>query len=238
MIEAVRNQDHVYIRMFKGNLLYEVLLALPDISRYAFLSICGEQCEVHDISVKLDNKITPFESIPRIAEEISYIKGCPEGDIPNVQSNGYRLSSSQSIKLTEKMELTFHAMSYPTARLVWHCPFICLFSSLNGKLDDSDFCEYQLLRLDGESNVSDEHVKNEVSVEQTQNFRGWDYWKEENKKGLECKVTIEKQDNKIIMQTDNLGLKIKSESIILNETKNLYIALTGDQCAITDIHIS
>ena len=237
-IEAVRNQDHVYIRMFKGNLLYEVILALPDISRYAFLSISGEHCEVHDISVKVDDKITPFESIPRIAEEITYIKGCPEGDIPNVQSNGYRLSSSQSIRVTENMELTFHAMSFPTARLVWHCPFICLFSSSNGRLDDSDFTEYQLLRLDGESNVSDEHVKNEVFVEQTPNFKGWDNWKEENKKGLNCKVTIGKKDNKIIMQTENLGLKIKSESIILNETKNLFIILTGDQCAITDIHIS
>ena len=73
---------------------------------------------------------------------------------------------------------------------------------------------------------------------QTPNFKGWDNWKEENKKGLDCKVTIGKKDNKIIMQTENLGLKIKSESIILNETKNLFIILTGDQCAITDIHIS
>ena len=39
------------------------------------------------------------------------------------------------------------------------------------------------------------------------------------------------------MQTENLGLKIKSESTILNNAKNLYIALTGDQCAITDIRI-
>ncbi|MBO4727247.1 MAG: hypothetical protein J5631_02345, partial [Spirochaetaceae bacterium] len=210
---------------------------LPDISRYAFLSISGEHCNVDDISVKVDDKITPFESIPRIAEEISYIKGCPEGDIPNVQSNGYRLASSQGIPVSEKMELTFHAVSYPTARLVWHCPFICLFSSSNGKLEDSDFCEYQLLRLDGESNVSDGRVKNEVFVEQTENFKSWDNWKEENKKGLDCKVTIEKQNNKIIMQTENFGLKIKSESTILKDTKNLYIALTGDQCAITDIHI-
>ena len=236
-IEAVRNRDHVYIRMSNKNQLFEVLLALPDISRYAFLSISGEHCNVDDISVKVDDKITPFESIPRIAEEISYIKGCPEGDIPNVQSNGYRLASSQGIPVSEKMELTFHAVSYPTARLVWHCPFICLFSSSNGKLKDSDFCEYQLLRLDGESNVSDERVKNEVFVEQTENFKSWDNWKEENKKGLDCKVTIEKQNNKIIMQTENFGLKIKSESTILKDTKNLYIALTGDQCAITDIHI-
>ena len=236
-IEAVRNQDHVFIRMFKDNLLFEVLLALPDISRYAFLSISGEHCGIHDISVKVDDKATPFDSIPRIAEEITYIKDCPEGDIPNIQSNGYRISSTQGIPVTDEMELTFHAMSYPTARLVWHCPFICLFSSSNGKLEASDFSEYQLLRLDGESNVSDSRVTNEVFVEHTENFKGWENWKEENKKGLDCKIIIKKEKNRIIMQTENLGLKIKSESTILNNAKNLYIALTGDQCAITDIRI-
>ena len=135
------------------------------------------------------------------------------------------------------MEITFHAMSYPTARLIWHCPFICLFSSSNGKLDASDFCEYQLLRLDGESDPSDERVKNEVLVEQTESFKGWDFWKEENRKGLDCKISIKKENNKIIIQTENLGLKIKNESVIINDTKNLYVALTGDQCAITNIHI-
>ena len=105
-------------------------------------------------------------------------------------------------------------MSYPTARLVWHCPFICLFSSSNGNLDDSDFCEYQLLRLDGESNVSDDLVKNEVTIEQTPDFISWDNWKEENRKGIDCKVIIQKENNKIIMQTENLGLKIRSESTI------------------------
>ena len=236
-IEAVRNQDHVYIRVSGGNQPFEVLLALPDISRYAFLSISGEHCEVHDISVQVDTKVTPYDSIPRIAQEISYIKDQPQGDIPNIQSNGYRLSSTNSIPVSDQMEITFHAMSYPTARLIWHCPFICLFSSSNGKLDDSDFCEYQLLRLDGESDPSDERVKNEVSVEQTTNFKSWENWKEENRKGLDCKITIKKENNKIIIQTENLGLKIKSESVILKDTKNLYVALTGDQCAITNIHI-
>ncbi|MBO4628914.1 MAG: HD-GYP domain-containing protein, partial [Treponema sp.] len=236
-IEAVRNQDHVYLRISGGNQFFEVLLALPDISRYAFLSISGEHCSVHDISVQVDNKVTPYDSIPRIAEEISYIKDQPQGDIPNIQSNGYRLSSTNSIPVTDQMEITFHAMSYPTARLIWHCPFICLFSSSNGNLNDPDFCEYQLLRLDGESDPSDERVKNEVLVEQTANFKGWENWKEENRKGLDCKISIKKENNKIIIQTENLGLKIKSESVILNETKNLYVALTGDQCAITNIHI-
>ena len=236
-IEAVRNQDHVYIQVSDGKQKFEAILALPDISRYAFLSISGENCEVQNITIKIDSKDTPLDSIPRIAEEITYIAGCPVGDVQNIQSSGYRLASTDGILVGDEMELSFHAMSYPTARLVFHCAFLCLFSSSNGRVSESDFSEYQLLRLDGESNVSDETVKNEVSVERTKDFKGWDDWKEENKKGLDCKVIIKRENNKIIMQTENLGLKIKSESTILNEPKKLYVALTGDQCAITNVHV-
>ena len=236
-IATVRNRDHVYIRISGGKKTFEVILALPDISRYAFLSISGEHCNVNDITVNVADKDSPLDSIPRIAEEISYIKDCPEGDVPNIQSNGYRLASTNGIPITDKMELSFHAMSFPTARLVFHCPFLCLFSSGDERLNSPDFCEYQLLRLDGESKVSDELAKNEVRVERSEDFKNWDHWKEENKKGLDCKVIIKKENNKITMQTEDCGLLIKSETTIHNEFKNLYVALTGDQCAISNIRI-
>ena len=48
--------------------------------------------------------------IPRIAEEISYIN-VPAGDIPNVQVDGWRAASSQGIKVTDGMKISFHTMS-------------------------------------------------------------------------------------------------------------------------------
>ncbi len=236
-IEAVRNRDHVYLKISGTKKMFEVILALPDISRFAYISITGENCEVHNIMVDTEPEEIDPDSIPRIAEEISYIKGCPEGDIPNLEVSGPRLDSSESIPVIDGMTLTFHSMSFPTAHLVWHCPYICLFSSSNGQIKGANYREHLLLRLDGESWGEDEHTKNNVSVERLPAFEGWDIWKEKLKEGFDCTVTIRKEKDLIVMETENQGLKIHSETTVKNAAKDLYVALTGDQSAITDIKI-
>ena len=40
------------------------------------------------------------------------------------------------------------------------------------------------------------------------------------------------------MHTENLGVVLDSTTTIHDEIKDVYIALTGDQCAITNIRIS
>ena len=42
----------------------------------------------------------------------------------------------------------------------------------------------------------------------------------------------------IFMKTENLGVSVTSISTVKDGTKKLYIALTGDQCAISNIRIS
>ena len=39
------------------------------------------------------------------------------------------------------------------------------------------------------------------------------------------------------MHTENLGILINSETEIRDSVKDVYIALTGDQCAITNIRV-
>ena len=129
-------------------------------------------------------------------------------------------------------------MSLPTAHLVWHCPFISVFSSDDGRINGADFREYILLRLDGENWESDAHVENKVQVTQQAGFAGWNVWKDENKKGLDCVVKIKRKENVITMQTENLGIAISSVTTILDDVKDVYVSLTGDQCTITNIHVS
>lgn len=88
------------------------------------------------------------------------------------------------------MELSFHAMSFPTARLVWHCPYLCVFSSSNGQVDGEDYHEYLLLKMDGENEESEEKAENAVKVEQTDEFKGWKEWMEKNKEGIDCLFMI------------------------------------------------
>ena len=84
----------------------------------------------------------------------------------------------------------------------------------------------------------EEKVENVIDVMQTENFQGWKNWMEKNKEGLDCLVKIHREGNQVILQTENLGIRIQSISTIQECPENLYLALTGDQCAITNICVS
>ena len=49
-------------------------------------------------------------------------------------------------------------------------------------------------------------------------------------------VTFDRRDEEVTMITENLGIRIRNTTFI-DKHKDLYIALTGDQCALTDIRI-
>ena len=237
LIEAYRNRDHVQLFLSDEEKVFEVILALPDTARYAYISLSGEHCEIHNVRVESDLEKVDPQVIPRIADEISYIRDCPVGDIPNVQIDGPRLAASEGILIRDEMTLTFHTMSLPTARLVWHCPFLVVFASEDGKVNGAGYREYALLRLDGESWEADECADDKISVVQEDSFEGWNVWKEKNKQGFDCTVEIKHSKNQIMIRTENLGISIESIVRINDRTEGLYVALTGDQCAISNIRI-
>ena len=178
------------------------------------------------------------DTIPRIAEEISFIRDCPVGDIPNVQVDGWCTDATDGIPIENEMTLSFHSMSLPSARLVWHCPYISVFSSTDGKVRGENYREYTLLRFDGETWESDEHSESDIRIGRSKDFAGWDNWKERNREGIDCSVTVRRERNRIFMETENLGISLRSVTTIHDGVKNLYVALTGDQCAISDIHVT
>lgn len=238
-IEAVRVRDHMLLRILNENQVMQITLALPDNTRFSYLSITGEHCTITRIRVEVDELPVTPDFIPRIAEEISFIKDCPVGNVPNVQVDGWRSDATEGIPLTGDMTLTFHSMSLPTARLVWHCAFISVFTSEDGRVNGPGFREFMLLRLDGENWESDSHVENHVTIDRTADFVGWEEWKTRNKEGLDCQATIRREDNRIYMETDNLGIAISSVTTILDENvAQVFVALTGDQVAITAINTS
>ena len=174
--------------------------------------------------------------IPRIAEKVSYID-VPEGDIPNVQSDRYRSASSKGIPVRDGMTIRFHSMSLPTARLVWHCPFCVIYSSDDGSVTGNNFVEYAVIRLDGETWEDGESADNDLIVSRT-GFEGWDVWKKQNKEGMDVTLNFERNGNTVVTRTNNLNIYIKNTTTIKDGNSEIYAALTGDQCAITDIRIT
>ena len=233
-IEAVKVKDHVSIKITSEIETIEITVALPDSARWAYLGLTGEHCQLSDVRIDRDEVSVPDNYIERIAEEISYID-VPAGDIPNVQTDGYRLESTAGIPIEDKLTLSFHTMSLPTARLIWHCPFFCIYSSDDGKINGPNYHEYSLIRLDGENWATGDYSTNKMTLVYTQEFTNWDSWKDINKAGLDVTAYIERNGNQIMLKTKNVGIDIDNVTTINDTPAKIYIALTGDQCAITNI---
>ena len=237
-IEAVRVRDHGLITIESKAGKKEVTVAFPDSARWAYIGLTGEYCYITDIEVENSEEEVGNDHIERIAEEITYIDG-PEGDVPNIQVDGYRSASTEGIPVENGMSISFHAMSLPTARLIWHCPFIDLFYSDDKTPEGDNYREYALVRLDGENwesvNVSD----NKMIINKSSEFTGWEDWKEANKKGFDCVVNFYRVGNMVTIETENMGISIKLISMIYDdEAKDVYVCLTGDQVALTNIKIT
>ncbi len=236
VIHAVRENDHLFIRIIGTDTTSEVIVALPDSVRFAYIGLTGEYCHIDDIRVVKSKEINT-EPIPRIAEEVSYIDG-PIGDIPNIQLNGYRTIATDGIPITGNFTITFHTKSLPTARLVWHCPFVNIFSSDDGKVFGKNYKDYMLMRLDGECWEGDPACDVTLSIIKNDDFEGWEAWKNYNKDGFDCTINVTRNENKITVRTENFGILLKHTALILDDPDTIYFALTGDQCAITNIRIS
>jgi hypothetical protein len=235
-IEAVKSKDHVQIRIDDGSRMIEVIIALPDSSRYVYIGITGEHCLIDDVSVVKDHKWIPKDYIPRIAEKISYLSG-PEGNIPSIQVDGHRTEFTKGIPVKDKIEISFHTMSLPTARLIWHCPYMVFFYSKDGNMYSDGYFEYAAIRLDGEGEDVKDFVETRTEVTRNEGFEGWDAWKTKNKQGIDCKLFIERKGRTITLTTENLGISVRSTTTILDGRDEIYFALSGDQCALTNINL-
>ncbi len=235
-IEVVKVKDHVQITLINKFQTVQFIIALADSSRYTYVALTGEHCLIDNVEIKKMQDVKDDLYIPRIADEISYIDG-PAGDIPNIQVDGWRTASSEPVAISDRMEISFHTKSLPTARLIWHCPFISLFYSDDKKMNGKNFREFVLIRIDGENWESYAYASNKIIINKTVSFENWDVWKEKNKEGMDCTVEIKKIGNQIIVLTENQGIAIRSTTTLKEIPPEIYLSLTGDQCAITNIRI-
>lgn len=236
-IEAVRIDDHALIRIVGKERTAEVIVALPDSTRFMCIALTGENCCMSGISAVRAEEKSPDDCIPRIADKISFID-VPAGDIPNVQVNGFRTDSSQGIAIKDGLKLTFHTRSLPTARLVWHCPFIDIFCSDDGKVKGANYRDLVCARFDGESWESDPNCSAKLNVRRTERFEDWDAWKKYNQEGYDAVVTFKVKDHNITVITENAGISVSNTFVMSGIDKPIYAAITGDQVAITNIRIN
>ncbi len=235
-IVAGRFEDHMRLEMKGPFYSKEIIIALPDSSKSSYIGITGEHCEIRDISVVPVGKTLGAGDIQRIADVISYTDHL-ESDLPNIQIDRTRSASTPGVLIDDRHKIHFHTMSLPGASLVWHCPYIILFSSDDGMVGSEGYRELALIKLNGENNGSNEYARNNFIMKKKEEFSGWEDWKAANKEGVDCELSLERKGNKIVLKADTLGIYIENTTTLNNGQDKVYIALTGDQIALTDIWI-
>ena len=241
-VEAMKYKDHILIRVHMTDLKtaanereFEVIVSLPDSTRFAFLTIGGEHCTVNNTRLKRSDMMISEGFIPRISPEVSFIDHL-SGDVPNTEVDGYRTDASKGFLIFDGMKLLFHTMSLPAARTIWHCPLIVIYYSDDGEVYGKNYREYALICLDGEKR-GDNDEDNTLNVSKDKDFSGWKEWIEYNKKGYECEVGFRKKRGRVTVNTENFGVIINNTTVISDGTADIYAAVTGDLCALTDIRI-
>lgn len=235
-ITACRFEDHLLLKMQSPEKSFEVIVALPSASKSAYIGITGENVHIQNIKVEQTNQLTTENDIPRIAEKLNYINRI-ESDIPNVQIVKPLDEFTQGVEVKNGMKIYFHAQSLPDANLVWHCPYIILYASEDGKVYGKNYREYAMIKFDGEENGSNENAENEFVMKKTESFTNWEDWEEHNKAGYECMVEFIKNGSEVMLRTHNKGIFIQNTTRVRNGNKEVFVSFSGDQVALTDIRI-
>lgn len=235
-ISCMRYEDHLLLKMYGLKKDFDVIIALPSASKAAYIGLTGENVHISNIAIHKTEQKAQEQDIPRIAQKIDYTARI-KSDIPNIQMVKPLEHFTTPIEVKDKMRLHFHAQSLPDANLVWHCPYVILYSSDDKKVYGKNFHEYAMIKFDGEDNGSNRFAENSFIMKKTDSFKNWDDWKEQNKAGYECQIEFFKTGNEVTIKTQNKGISIQNTSKILDGAKDIYVTLTGDQIALTDIRV-
>ena len=235
-IEAVCIKDHVKLKISDNLRSIDATIALPDATRAVLLGITGEHCTIRNISVTKISLSSGEDPIDRIAPEVNYFVR-KDGDVPNIEICDYREEASMGIPVIDAMRLMFHTQSLPIANLVHHCAYIVLYSSDDGIYRGKNYVEYSCIRMDGDEATENGKAECKFKIHRSDDFAGWDEWKEKNKRGLDYVVEFKRKRNRIRYLTGNAGIDIDCLTVIPPDVNNVYVAITGNLCAITDIRV-
>lgn len=236
VIKAAKYRDHARIRLSDGTKSHEIIVALPDSSRYLYIGITGVCCRIGDIKIENSGEEIGPDNIERIADEISYINHI-EGDIPNIQIDSSRSAATEGILIEDGMRLSFKAKALPTASLAWHCPYIVIFTSDDKKVAGKNYTEIALIRFNGEMKRNKDIAEAKITVEKDGEYEDAAEWKKKSMNGYGSIVHFSRGRKRITVTTTNLGISLRCTIELKKSAKKVYAALTGDQVALTNIMI-
>ena len=239
-VTAVRYGRYVLVRIENAGMISNATttLAAEDEDQPVYLCITGESCTMTDFTLSRESEPIGPGTIEPATLSKEFIP-TTVGDIPNVDCSGWWVDHSDGIELTyEPVTVTYHTISYPSARETWHAPFCVLFSSLDRLVGGIAYTEYSVTRSDGFGWVTDGTGYGVKEIRDA-SFISNDNWLSRNKKGCECTLVAYRKNDMVVIEQTNNGITVVSHTLIpLSVDLPIYLSLSGELCAITNIRIS
>lgn len=231
--------DHVQVTVYLGNYSLKALFVLPEDSYKVYAAITGKNCAVSDIVHSRSSELTKPGDIPIVTSRKSYIEGCPTGDIPNMECKAAFGQFSDGADIDNKLMLMkFHSQSFAFANRFWYAPLFVIYSSDDNKVNGPNYKQFMAIRSDGYAWSEIWNLVYDVKLTQDDSFKSWDEWLVKNKAGADVEVrTHIDKDRNLIFCMNNEGVTIDISAQIPEDFPDkLCVSLSGELCALTDIH--
>ncbi len=235
-VEAVRYDDHIRIDIHNGEDHLQYVVVLREDVRNVYMALTGENCSIDKVRISRGKKSISEDYIERIVPKVGHINRL-NGDLENVEIEGYHTAKTQGIRVVDGLRIAFHTQTLPYSNHIWDCPHVMLYTVPEGKEDTSDYTIKSCIRFDGEEIGDVDRSSVVIEAKRNENFEGWDAWKEYNKAGAECEILFERKRNRIVMYTVNHGVEIKHTTKLSSGDLIVYVGITGENCALTNIRV-
>lgn len=239
-LKIERFGDHIRMTLFAGDKKSEAIFVLPEDVYKVYAAITGYECAVSDIEFERSRVLTREEEIPFIMSHPSYIEGEPVGDIPNVESNALFAGKSEAISVRRKTSISAKTKSFKFANRFWYSPIMLFYTAEDKRVDGLGYRQLFASRSDGYTWTEVDGLEINSWVEHSDDFSDWDDWLYKNRKGTELTINagIDSERRLSVSLTD-AGTTVRVETKIPENFPNtIYLCISGELCAITDIHIT
>ena len=151
------------------------------------------------------------------------------GDVDN--SGGFRQNESSRIELTDaEQTYVFTSTSNSNADQNWHAPAFFVYSENNAELFAGRSDAYGWVGADNTAGGLPAGYNYQTFLDPP--FTNWDSWRDANKAGVECKLTMRKVGDYAVVALYNSGV---TSIVTVPAVGTVSVSLSGENCVLTGI---
>ena len=239
-VTASKLDNNVNLTICYDGRTINAAVALPDSYSWLYLALTGERVVLSQIEVDYAEQEIKEEEFTRIDRAASPLEDKRTGDMPNIDCSSLYSAYTSGVNVgSRRICLRYEVGTYPEANRIWHSAIVVLYTSADGRVNGEGYRKLYTLRSNGEGRVSDSETRADTQKRLSDSFGGWEQWLKGNKLGAKCTMTAVRQGSRLFLTNLNQGVDLKSEIMLpFGDDVPVYVALTGELCTISDIHLS